>query len=86
MDSNILSYATPMLSYLFSILAMIVCIIISCWPAAIVIIIVLIVFVYIFIIFRKVFPMIKRAEAISRSPVLNICGEVADCLVSIRAY
>lgn len=56
------------------------------WPCLIVIIPAIIIFISIFVTFRRVFPLIKRAEAIHRSPVFIICNETVDCLLTIRAY
>jgi ATP-binding cassette subfamily C (CFTR/MRP) protein 10 len=40
----------------------------------------------IFSYFRSVTPQLKRFESISRAKVFNICQEVMDNLVSVRAY
>lgn len=56
------------------------------WPAIIVIILALIVFMILFFNFRKVYPHIKRLEAVVRSPVFNACSETVDSLLCIRAF
>lgn len=56
------------------------------WPALIVIIPALIIFVAIFNSFSSVYPEIKRLEAITRSPVYNLCNEIVDGLTCIRAF
>lgn len=68
------------------ILGMIISIACVNWPCLIIIIPAIIVFFAIFTTFRKVYPLAKRTEAISRSPVFNICNETVDCLISIRAF
>lgn len=68
------------------IIGMIIAIACVNWPCLIVIIPSIFAFVGVFSVFRKVFPEVKRLEAITRSPVFNICNETLDSLVSVRAF
>ena len=73
-------YAQSGVMTFFMIIGMIISIACVNWPCLIVIVPALIVFLYIFSVFRKVYPHVKRTEAVSRSPVFNICTETVDCL------
>lgn len=56
------------------------------YPTLAAIIPAVLIFFAVFIKFKNVFPLIKRLEAISRSPVYNACQETLDNLVIVRAF
>ncbi|CAL6091952.1 Xenobiotic-transporting_ATPase / Multidrug resistance-associated protein [Hexamita inflata] len=85
-DSNVLRWAQVSTSTFLMIAGMIISIAAVNYPALVVIIPCFIVFIVVFLSFRTIFPQIKRLEAVTRSPVFNICQETIDCLVSIRAF
>ena len=85
-DSEVPANASQALQGFFMVVGMIISIACVNWPCLIVIIPAIIIFMYIYSLFRKVYPHVTRIEAIARSPVLNICTETVDCLITIRSF
>ncbi|KAH0570876.1 Xenobiotic-transporting ATPase / Multidrug resistance-associated protein [Spironucleus salmonicida] len=85
-DFNIMNQLQYCLQTFFMIISMIISMAIINYPVLVLIIPAIIIFISIFVSFRKVFPQLKRIDAITRSPVFATCGETVDCLLTIRSY
>ncbi|CAL5986502.1 Xenobiotic-transporting_ATPase / Multidrug resistance-associated protein [Hexamita inflata] len=85
-DSGIVKYLQAGVSTGLMIVGMIISIAVVNYPCLIVIIPCIILLGVLFMRFRLAYPQIKRLEAITRSPVFQICQESVDNLVSIRAF
>ena len=70
----------------FMIVGMIIGIACVNWPCLIVIIPAILIFLSVFSTFRQVYPIVKRLETMTRSPVFSICNETVESLVSVRAF
>lgn len=85
-DQGIQRFALQSLHTGLTIFGMMISMAVVNWPCTIIIIPCVIIFISLFMVFRLVYPQIKRLETVTRSPVFNIVQETLDCLVTIRAY
>ena len=66
--------------------ASIVVMAVSSWPTILVVLVLGAAYAYVFGVFRRVAPMLKRLDNVTKSPVYSAIGESLQGLTSIRAY